>query len=549
MNQGPGDLTAMERERERKWMDSDELYIWIHMVCWESKPCLGIQHGVSKREVASCWFYLDIGHLIHLNSFFLFWFLISVGPITVTQSQQTAARCSVRLSCHWPHGKRRQLGPTLFPRGNGWILGAILDFRCAKRWSVVPFELRIWSHLDSQMYWLWSHFRWLLVLSRCSNWEKPRKLDYKTKRCQEKGMQRETDFNRSQVHPIPVSSSLHPLNTVSYSTTTCRRHHSITPPPQGRDCIPLLRQSLYSASLVWALLAYSFGWFFSASVSWGTFACWQHQQLLIQVPKTIQIYTNPKACKGSAFIFSLEAESMYHTQCLVRLAGKVLSGPLQRNVTDKGCQKYDIAQQTISVTKTAMMMLLLMMTTSRKLFWWSRCWCYVLSWHISTMKTDENDRWQFVNESFSASSYLFIFSLLSSCPLKAWHFPTFLYETVALQRSAVQPPSRSIPVPSNRHGAWNRGSRPGRDVAVVSLGRLTQLDFAGQLTRPASPKVVRQGGTSYFVMPFLPLFFRPKTATQSHNKSQTSHRNEQFSHMNFWDMISSTSPHHPKWYG
>ena len=130
-----------------------------------------------------------------------------------------------------------------------------------------------------------SHFRWLLVLSRCSNLEKSRKLDYKTKRCQEKGMQRETDFNRSQVHPIPVSSSLHPLNTVSYSTTTCRRHRSITPSPQGRDCIPLLRQSLYSASLVWALLA---------SVLWGIFACWQHQQLLIQVPKTIQIQRHAK---------------------------------------------------------------------------------------------------------------------------------------------------------------------------------------------------------------------------------------------------------------
>ena len=35
-------------------------------------------------------------------------------------------------------------------------------------------------------------------------------------------------------------------------------------------------------------------------------------------------------------------------------------------------------------------------------------------------------------------------------------------------------------------------------VAVVSLGRWAQLDFVGQLTRPASPKVVRQGVGSKF---------------------------------------------------
>ena len=179
---------------------------------------------------------------------------------------------------------------------------------------------------------------------------------------------------------------------------------------------------------------------------------------------------------------------------------------------------------------------------SRRQPWWCCCWWWWWWRHHGSFFDDHGAgvdgdiyrRWKRTKmigdnlsmKSFSASSYLFIFSLLSSCPLKAWYFPTFLSaETVALQRSAVQPPSsrssNRSPATAMARGSWL--SALVVTVAVVSLGRLTQLDFAGQLTRPASPKVVRQGGTSAFVMPFLPFFLGLKQlhkVTTSHNKSQ-----------------------------
>ena len=90
---------------------------------------------------------------------------------------------------------------------------------------------------------------------------------------------------------------------------------------------------------------------------------------------------------------------------------------------------------------------------------------------------------------------------------------------------------------------------PGRDGGRGVPGPLDTAGFRGSADAARQSQGGQAGWDFGFRDALFALFFRPKKATQSHNKSQhvtTSHKNGQFSHMNFWDMMSSTSPHHPK---
>ena len=94
---------------------------------------------------------------------------------------------------------------------------------------------------------------------------------------------------------------------------------------------------------------------------------------------------------------------------------------------------------------------------------------------------------------------------------------------MALQRSAVQPPSTSIPVPSNRHGAWIVALGPGRDGGRGVPGPLDTAGFRGSADAARQSQGGQAGWDFGFRDALFALFLGLKKlhkVTTSHNMSQ-----------------------------